>query len=85
MRNEGQNRFVRGVSFALLGTILGGVVHAAFRQGSRGIAINHADEAVKFYTRKMGFREAFTVQDHKGQPSHPLTSNASAGICIELL
>ena len=33
-----------------------------------GIAVPNIDEAVTYYTQKMGFREAFRVNDDKGQP-----------------
>src|SRR5215470_17262680 len=34
-----------------------------------GIAVERFDEALAFYTQKMGFREAFTIRDDKGQPT----------------
>jgi len=34
-----------------------------------GIAVERFDEALAFYTQKMGFREAFTIRDEKGQPT----------------
>ena len=33
-----------------------------------GISVPNIDEAVKYYTQKMGYREAFRVNDEKGQP-----------------
>ena len=33
-----------------------------------GISVPNVDEAVKYYTQKMGYREAFRVNDDKGQP-----------------
>lgn len=33
-----------------------------------GISVPNIDEAVTYYTQKMGFREAFRVKDEKGQP-----------------
>jgi catechol 2,3-dioxygenase-like lactoylglutathione lyase family enzyme len=33
------------------------------------IAVENFDEAFAFYTRKMGFREAFTVRDTNGRPT----------------
>ena len=33
-----------------------------------GISVERFDEALAFYTQKMGFREAFVVRDDKGQP-----------------
>ena len=32
------------------------------------IAVENFDEALAFYTQKMGFREAFTVRNNQGQP-----------------
>jgi catechol 2,3-dioxygenase-like lactoylglutathione lyase family enzyme len=49
-----------------------------FAQGTRlpgtnyvnhvGVSVADFDQAFAFYTGKMGFREAFTVRDEKGQP-----------------
>jgi 4-hydroxyphenylpyruvate dioxygenase-like putative hemolysin len=33
-----------------------------------GISVPNVDEAVKYYAQKMGYREAFRVNDEKGQP-----------------
>lgn len=33
-----------------------------------GISVPNIDEAVKYYTQKMGYREAFRVNDDRGQP-----------------
>ena len=33
-----------------------------------GISVEHFDEALAFYTQKMGFTEAFVVRDDQGQP-----------------
>ena len=33
-----------------------------------GISVPNVDEAVKYYTQKMGYREAFRVNDDKGKP-----------------
>ena len=33
-----------------------------------GISVPNIDEAVRYYTDKMGYREAFRVKDDKGQP-----------------
>ncbi len=33
-----------------------------------GISVPNVDEAVKYYTQKMGYKEAFRVNDEKGQP-----------------
>src|ERR1700719_87635 len=33
-----------------------------------GISVPNIDEAVTYYTQKMGYREAFRVNDEKGKP-----------------
>src|SRR6201993_1317878 len=33
-----------------------------------GISVPNIDEAVTYYTQKMGYREAFRINDEKGQP-----------------
>jgi catechol 2,3-dioxygenase-like lactoylglutathione lyase family enzyme len=66
----------------LFGVMFGLGVAAAVAQNSQtnrlggvnnmnhvGIAVEKFDEALAFYTQKMGFREAFTVRDDKGQPT----------------
>jgi catechol 2,3-dioxygenase-like lactoylglutathione lyase family enzyme len=57
---------------------LGSAIATGFAQGNRlagtnyvnhvAISVANFDEAFAFYTQKMGFREAFTVRDDKGQP-----------------
>ncbi|MEP7309948.1 MAG: VOC family protein [Acidobacteriota bacterium] len=61
------------------GVLLGSVIATGFAQGNRltgenyvnhvGMAVENFDEALKFYTEKMGFREAFTVKDAAGKPT----------------
>lgn len=61
----------------LTGLLLGSALAPGFAQGDRlagtnyvnhvAIAVENFDEAFAFYTQKMGFREAFTVRDDKGQ------------------
>ena len=61
------------------GVLLGSAIATGFAQGSRltgenyvnhvGMAVDNFDEAFKFYTEKMGFREAFTVKDAAGKPT----------------
>jgi len=36
--------------------------------GNVGISVSNIPEAVTYYTQKMGYREAFRVNDEKGQP-----------------
>jgi catechol 2,3-dioxygenase-like lactoylglutathione lyase family enzyme len=58
------------------GLFVGLAVHAAMAQGNSGVVMmNHVGinvpnvaEAVTYYTQKMGYREAFRVNDDKGQP-----------------
>jgi catechol 2,3-dioxygenase-like lactoylglutathione lyase family enzyme len=63
----------------LVGLLLGSAIAPGFAQGDRlagtnyvnhvGISVENFDEAFAFYTQKLGFREAFTVRDEKGQPT----------------
>lgn len=66
---------MRGLALFLGGVLLGSAVQTGIAQGDRvvgvnhvGITVEHFDEALRFYTQNMGFREAFTVRDEKGQP-----------------
>ena len=66
---------MRGLALFLGGVLLGSAVQTGIAQGDRvvgvnhvGITVEHFDEALRFYTQHMGFREAFTVRDEKGQP-----------------
>ena len=62
----------------VFGVLLGTTITPGFAQGDRlpgtnylnhvGISVENFDDAFTFYTQKMGFREAFTVRDEKGQP-----------------
>ena len=62
----------------LLGLLLGSVVAPGRAQETRlagmngishiAISVANFDEALAFYTQKMGFREAFTIRDEKGAP-----------------
>jgi catechol 2,3-dioxygenase-like lactoylglutathione lyase family enzyme len=62
----------------LMGLLLGSAVATSLAQGNRlagmngvnhvGIYVENFDQAMTFYTQKMGFQEAFTVRDDKGQP-----------------
>jgi catechol 2,3-dioxygenase-like lactoylglutathione lyase family enzyme len=62
----------------LMGLLLGSAVATSLAQGNRlpgmngvnhvGIYVENFDQAMAFYTQKMGFQEAFTVRDDKGQP-----------------
>jgi catechol 2,3-dioxygenase-like lactoylglutathione lyase family enzyme len=61
----------------LMGLLLGSAITTGLAQGDRipgvnnmnhvAIAVENFDEAYEYYTKKMGFRDGFTVRDDKGQ------------------
>lgn len=63
----------------LAGLLLAPTLPTSFAQGNRlagmdgvnhvGINVENVDQAIAFYTQKMGFHEAFTIRDDKGQPT----------------
>src|SRR5512144_2181261 len=68
---------MRGAMLFVAGLLAGLAVHAALAQsaGSGVVMMNHVGinvpdiaEAVTYYTQKMGYREAFRVNDQNGQP-----------------
>jgi catechol 2,3-dioxygenase-like lactoylglutathione lyase family enzyme len=68
---------MRGAILFAAGLFVGLAAHATFAQNAGGgvvmmnhVAINVPDiaEAVTYYTQMMGYREAFRVNDGKGQP-----------------
>jgi len=69
---------MRTAGVFVLGLLLGSLVSTTLAQGNRlsgmngvnhvGIYVTNFDESMAFFTQKMGFREAFTVRDDKGQP-----------------
>ena len=68
---------MRGAALFAAGLLAGLVIHIAMAQNSNpdvvmmnhvGISVPNIDEAVTYYTQKMGYREAFRVNDEKGQP-----------------
>jgi catechol 2,3-dioxygenase-like lactoylglutathione lyase family enzyme len=68
---------MRGAMLFTAGLLVGVAVHAGLAQsaGSGVVMMNHVginvpniDEAVAYYTQKMGYREAFRVFDDKKQP-----------------
>src|ERR1700730_6116130 len=77
----------------LLGLLLGSAMSTTLAQGNRlagmngvnhvGINVSNFDQAMAFYTQKMGFHEAFTVRDDKGQPTLAYVQ-ASPNTFIEL-
>ena len=68
---------MRGAMLFAAGVLVGLTVHVATAQnaGSGVVMMNHVainvpniPEAIAYYTQKMGYREAFRVNDDKGQP-----------------
>jgi catechol 2,3-dioxygenase-like lactoylglutathione lyase family enzyme len=68
---------MRGAMLFAAGLFVGLAVHVAIAQNANGgvVMMNHVGinvpdiaEAVTYYTQKMGYREAFRVNDDKGQP-----------------
>jgi catechol 2,3-dioxygenase-like lactoylglutathione lyase family enzyme len=68
---------MRGALMFAAGLFAGVTVHVAMAQNAGGgvVMMNHVGinvpniaEAVTYYTQKMGYREAFRVNDDKGQP-----------------
>src|SRR5207247_6797091 len=68
---------MRGAMLFAAGLFVGLAVHMGIAQnaGSGVVMMNHVginvpniEEAVTYYTQKMGYREAFRVLDDKGQP-----------------
>src|ERR1700741_5669125 len=67
---------MRGAMFFAAGLVAGLAIQAVMAQNSNagvvmmnhvGISVPNIDEAVAYYTQKMGYREAFRVNDEKGQ------------------
>ncbi|MET0164896.1 MAG: VOC family protein [Vicinamibacterales bacterium] len=68
---------MRGAMLFAAGLFTGLAVHVAIAQTAGGgvtmmnhvgINVPNVDEAVTYYTQKMGYREAFRLNDDKGQP-----------------
>ena len=68
---------MRGAMLFVAGLLTGLAVHVAIAQSANGgvVMMNHVginvpniEEAVKYYTEKMGYREAFRANDANGQP-----------------
>jgi catechol 2,3-dioxygenase-like lactoylglutathione lyase family enzyme len=69
--------YMRGVILFAAGLFAGLAIHVAMAQNANvgvvmmnhvGISVPNIPEAVTYYTQKMGYREAFRVNDEKGQP-----------------
>jgi catechol 2,3-dioxygenase-like lactoylglutathione lyase family enzyme len=68
---------MRGAMLFAAGLFVGLAVHVAMAQSANGgvVMMNHVGinvpnipEAITYYSQKMGYREAFRVNDDKGQP-----------------
>jgi len=68
---------MRGVMLFAAGLFVGLAVHVGLAQGAKsdvvmmnhvGVNVPNIPEAVTYYTQKMGYKEAFRVNDEKGQP-----------------
>ena len=68
---------MRGAMLFVAGLFVGLAVHVGLAQNANsgvvmmnhvGINVPNIAEAVTYYTQKMGYREAFRVNDDKGQP-----------------
>jgi catechol 2,3-dioxygenase-like lactoylglutathione lyase family enzyme len=69
--------FMRGVMLFVAGLFAGLSLQVVMAQNGNGgvvmmnhvgISVSNIAEAVAYYERKMGYREAFRVNDQKGQP-----------------
>jgi len=68
---------MRGAMLFVGGLLVGLLIQAGLAQNSSrgvvmmnhvGISVPNIDEAVTYYTQKMGYREAFRINDDKGAP-----------------
>lgn len=66
---------MRTLAIFMTGLLVGVGVQAGLAQEDKILAVNHVgiavtdfDQAMKFYTQSLGFREAFTVRDENRQP-----------------
>ena len=72
-------RWMRGLALFVAGTLLGIFMtqpSAAPQERVAGLRLNHVgmyikdfDESMNFYTKTMGFREAFSFKDKEGKPT----------------
>jgi catechol 2,3-dioxygenase-like lactoylglutathione lyase family enzyme len=71
--------WMRGLAVFVAGTLLGIFIaqpSAAPQEKAAGLRLNHFgiytkdfDESMNFYTKTMGFREAFSIKDKDGKPT----------------
>ena len=67
---------MRGLMFLFTGIVIGAAIQTGIAQNTGLVGLNHVaisvqnlDAAVEYYTKTMGFREAFRNLDEKGQPT----------------
>jgi catechol 2,3-dioxygenase-like lactoylglutathione lyase family enzyme len=67
---------MRGCMLFVAGIVMGAAIQTAVAQNAGLVGLNHVaisvpnlDAAVGYYTKTMGFREAFRSLDDKGQPT----------------
>jgi catechol 2,3-dioxygenase-like lactoylglutathione lyase family enzyme len=67
---------MRGFMLFVAGIVIGAAVQTGIAQNAGLVGLNHVaisvqnlDAAVEYYTKTMGFREAFRNLDEKGQPT----------------
>jgi catechol 2,3-dioxygenase-like lactoylglutathione lyase family enzyme len=67
---------MRGCMLFVAGIVMGAAIQTAVAQNAGLVGLNHVaisvpnlDAAVDYYTKTMGFREAFRSLDDKGQPT----------------
>ncbi len=68
--------YMKGVALVAFGVILGSVATQRSAAQQAGVRINHVgisvtdmNAALAFYTKTMGFREAYTLRDASGNPT----------------
>jgi catechol 2,3-dioxygenase-like lactoylglutathione lyase family enzyme len=67
---------MRSVTLFLAGILVGSAIQGVTAQQGRGsLALNHVaisvpdlDEGIRFYTKALGLKEAFTFRDNRGSP-----------------
>ena len=72
-------RIIRALALFAAGIVFGMFMmqpSAAQQEGTKGLRLNHVgmyvknfDESMNFYTKTMGFREAFSFKDKEGKPT----------------
>ena len=66
---------MRSVALFLAGVLAGSVIQVVAQPGRGSLALNHVavsvpdlDEGIRFYTKALGLKEAFTFRDNRGRP-----------------